>query len=312
MTRANRRGPTRRDVLAAGAAAVGAAALSTAAGAGGLLACGDGGGGPGTPDADTTGVGDPELSAGLWQTMCAYARASADGSLGTRMHLYNPAPVASRVVIQIFRLDGTLISKEVWDALPGGHARHLELGEYLTGRGVALPFEGSLWIGTTPSSGDVFMGLQGISFDWYGPAHLASVHGMRDFGNSNHDTMWTDLVLPRAVGGSRWATRVAILNASGDGLAEALTAVPELIVRGDDGAVLAQLDLDPLPVHTTRLIDLRDVVGGGFERATVQIREPSAGLVAVGLVFDGDNDGIVSADHFFDRHFVVDSTGFTG
>jgi len=65
-------------------------------------------------------------------------------------------------------------------------------------------------------------------------------------------------------------------------------------------------------VYTTRLIDLRDLVGGSFERATVQIVEPDAGLVAVGFVFDGDNDGIVTADHFFDRHFVIDSTGFTG
>ncbi len=189
--------PSRRDVLAAGA---GLGALA-------VVGCGDSGGsngGDGGPsgDGDVPDLGEIEVSASLWQTMSAYVRASADGSIGTRFNLYNPATVPQRVVIQVLTRDGQLVAKDsTMDALAPESSRHIELGEFLSQHQVPLPFDGSVWIGTTPESGQVFMGLQGITFDWYGPSHLATVHGMRDFGNSNHDNVWSDLILPKVVVG---------------------------------------------------------------------------------------------------------------
>lgn len=298
---------SRRDVL------VGAAGLG-ALGMVGCVGVGDKGGDGGTDGGSFEDLGSPELAGDLWQTMSAYVRASADGRIGTRFNLFNPADVPQRVVIQIFTADGTLVVKDVaWEEFPPGEARHIELGEYLETKGVPLPFEGSAWIGTTPASGRIFMGLQGIGFDWYGPAHLASVHGMRDFGNSNYDTTWTDLILPKIVNGPRFATRLALLNVSGDGISEALVAHPEVVIRADDGTEVARSTLDPLPPYCSKLVDASDLLGGAtLDRGTIQILEANAGLVVFALVFDNENDGIVTADHFFDRHFVTTGTGFGG
>ena len=157
------------------------------------------------------------------------------------------------------------------------------------------------------------MGLQGIVYDWYGPAHMASIHGMRDFGNSNHDTMWTDLILPKLVNTERYVSRIAIHNASGDGVSEALLATPEIIVRDADGTEIVRKTLDVMNPYCTVMLDIRDLIGdAAVDVGTLQIRDPEAGLVAMSFTYDTVNDGITSADHFFDRHFVVDSTGFTG
>ena len=305
--------PSRRQVIAAGAG-VGALAIIGCGGSSG--GDGDGGGG-GSPDGGPGWVdpGDPEIASNLWQTMAAFARATADGAHGTRINLYNPASAAQRVVLQVFRSDGELVVKdEIFSAFPAGQSHHIELGDYLRSKGVELPFEGSLWVGTTPESGPVFMGLQGIGFDWYGPAHLASVHGMRDFGNSGRefsdDQMWSDLILPKVTVGSRFVTKVAVLNVSGDGVSEALNATPEVIVRDDAGTELAQTTLSSLPPYSSVLVDLGDLIDEPLDAGTIQIRESEAGLVAVGFIFDKDNDGIVNADHFFDRHFVTHFTGF--
>lgn len=309
MTRnkSNGKGPhlNRRELIAAGASVGMVAALG----------CGGDGMSGGQPDAGPAiNLGDPEISAELWQTMSAWGRAAADDSLGTRINIYNPTPVPHRVVLQLFTADGELVVKQtLYDAMTPEHSFHIEVGELLRESSVPLPFEGSIWVGATPESGVSFMGLQGISYDWYGPAYIASVHGMRDFGNSNHDTMWTDLVLPKLVVGDRFVSHFAVLNASGDGVSEALVARPQIIIRDDDGEEIANVTIDDLPPYCTRFIDVRDLLGGAsFTTGTIQIREPAAGLVATGFVVDTDNGGFVNADHFFDRHFVVDTTGFTG
>jgi hypothetical protein len=298
--------PSRREVLAAGA---GAGALI-------VLGCGsgDGGGDGGTgPDSAVPDLGAPEVSSALWQTMAAYGRASADGTLGTRINMFNPAPVPQRVVVQVFTQAGQLVARDArWSAFGPNKSWHIELAELLAEHDVPLPFEGSLWVGTTPESGLTFMGLQGITFDWYGPAHLATVHGMRDFGNSNHDAVWSDLVLPKIVLGPRYVTKVALLNASADGISEPLLAKPQLIIRADDGAVIADTLLDELPPYCSKLYDMRDYVDGGLAAGSIQVREPTCGLVGSAFVVDTENGGFANADHLFDRHFVVDGTGFTG
>ena len=260
------------------------------------------------PSAAGPDLGLPDIGPRLWQTMGAYVRATPDGHHGSRVNLFNPADVPQRVLVQVMRPDGTLVVKEeLGGGLPSGESRHLELGDYLPAHGVELPFEGHIWIGTTPESGRAFMGLQGITFDWYGPAHMASVHGMRDFGNSNHDTMWTDLVLPRFATGGRYRTHLAVLNASGDGVSEALVARPEVILRDFDGLEMARRTLDELPPYCSRLVAVSDLLDTGApESGSVQILEPEVGLVVFAFLIDGDNGGIVTADHFFDRHFVVD------
>jgi len=314
--KSKRRGPwrpSRREILAAGASAGALVALGCGSSSGDDdddNAGGDAGIGP---DSDVPDLGTPEVSASLWQTMAAYGRASADGSLGTRINMYNPAPVPQRVVVQVFSPTGQLVAKDArWDSFAANESWHIELGEFLTEHGVPLPFEGSVWVGTTPESGIVFMGLQGITYDWYGPAHLASVHGMRDFGNSNHDVMWSDLVLPKITVGPRYVTKVALLNASADGISEALMAKPQLIIRADDGSVIADTILDDLPPYCSKLLDMRDYVDGDLAAGSIQVREATCGIVGNAFVVDTQNDGFVNADHFFDRHFVVDGTGFTG
>ena len=319
---------TRREVLAAGA---GLGALALGCGGPGdsdtpdpgidggivdaLVGSSPDAGLGGNPDGGAQALPDlglPETASRLWQTMSPYVRAT-DGAIGSRVNLFNPAPVEQRLLIQVMLPDGQLVLKDEQPVLPPLHARHLELDEYLTEHGIPLPFEGSLWVGTTPESGRTFMGLQGITFDWYGPAYMASVHGMRDFGNSNHDRMWSDLILPKLVNGPRFFSKVAILNASGDGLAEAVAAEPEVIVRDDMGVEIVTITLDPIAPRGVHLLDARTLLTGtSLTKGSIQIREGEVGLAAVGFMFDGDNDGIVSADHFFDRHFVTNSTGFSG
>ncbi len=268
----------------------------------------------GPTDSGLPDLGRPEIGADLWQTQCAYGRASADRTIGTRIQLYNPAEATQRVLIQVFSLDGVLVVREeVSDAMGAGRSDHIDFADLLERSGVALPFEGSIWVGTTPASGISFMGLQGIIFDWYGPAHLASVHGMRDFGNSNHDTMWSDLVLPKVVNTERFVTRIAVLNATGDGVAEALNATPQVIIRDDDGVELVNTTLDELAPYCATIFAVDELEGGeSVETGSIQIREAEAGLVVMAFLHDRDNDGFAAADHFFDRHFVTTAFGFTG
>jgi len=90
-------------------------------------------------------------------------------------------------------------------------------------------------------------------------------------------------------------------------------ARPRVIVRDDDGDELVNTELDPLQPYASVLFAVSDLPGGADIRTgTVQILEPEAGLVAYAFVTDRENDGFASADHFFDRHFVVHGTGFTG
>jgi hypothetical protein len=283
--------PTRRQVLEG---AAGLAAL-------GLIGC----------EPDYVELGDPEIDARLWQTMVAYVR--ADGDMGGRLSLFNPSSVPQRVVLQAFTMDGTLVAhEEVSAAFPGGQSTHVELEDFLRRNDVSIPFEGSLWVGTAPQSGNVFMGLQGIVFDWYGPSHQASVHGMRDFGNANQDDSWSDLILPKVVRTERYVTHIAILNGSGDGTSEALAARPQVIIRDDDGAELVNTVLEVLAPYSCTLFAVDDLPGGdAIGTGTVQILEPDVGLVAMAFVLDRNNGGFASADHFFDRHFVVHASGFS-
>jgi len=246
--------------------------------------------------------------------MGAYVRATSDGSHGTRLHLHNPSQVTQRVVIQVFDVGGEVVaSEELFTAFEPGKSKHIELDDFLDSHGVTLPFEGHAWVGTTPASGKLFMGLQGIVFDWYGPAHLASYHGMRDFGNPNGDLVWSDLILPRVTNTSRYVTRVVIFNTTGDGVAEALVATPRVTIRGDDGQVLVDTTLPELAPYALAIFDVSDLEGGdAVTTGSAQIREDSAGLVAGAFLVDRENDGFVSADHFFDRHFVVHERGFIG
>lgn len=268
---------------------------------------------PGIDTGPLPDVGDPEISSQLWQTMAAYVRVSADGSLGTRVSLFNPAPVPQRVVLQLFTLYGQLVLREEVDSLAAEHSDHIELQELLNRNDVPLPFEGHLWVGTTPESGNSFMGLQGIIFDWYGPAHVASVHGMRDFGNSNLDSTWSDLILPKVVSTERYVTRVAVVNATADGVAEALYANPEVIIRNDDGDELVRTVLEEIAPYCATVFDVDKLPGGeALSIGSIQIKEAEAGLVAMAFLVDRDNDGFVSADHFFDRHFVTHLAGFVG
>lgn len=252
-------------------------------------------------------LSDPELSSTLWQMVTPYVRASLDGSYGTRVNIYNPADVSQRVVIQAFLPTGELVVKHVaFEAFAPQKSTHFELSDYLREQRVPLPFEGSLWVGATPASGLTFMGLQGISLDWWGPAHLASVHSMRDFGNSNHDAVWTDMLLPKIISGPRYVTKIAILNASSDGRSTAYVSKPEVIIRNDAGTELHRSTLpDLLPFQST-LVSVRDLLGGAdLPAGSAQVIDPVAGLVAYGFTVDTDHDAITNADHFFDKHFVV-------
>ena len=300
---------TRRQILAGGA---GIGALAA-------VGCGSGNSGDddddGNPDAGVGDLGPPEISNNLWQTMTAYARAGADGAIGTRINLFNSVGVTQRVVIQAFRQTGELVVKDYsWEEFPAGKSHHIELGPYLTEHGVPLPFEGTVWVGatpddSTPKSRNSFMGLQGITFDWYGPARhqIASVHGMRDFGNSNHDATWSDLILPKIVSGPRYVSKVALLNASGDGVAEPLIARPEVVIRNDDGDELRRYEVGAMPPFNSRLLDVRELLDGDdLATGTIEIIDPAVGMIAFGFVFDTETDGIENADHFFDRHFVIE------
>jgi len=131
--------------------------------------------------------------------------------------------------------------------------------------------------------------------------------------HTNHDTMWTDLILPKVTVGPRYVSKVALLNASADGVSEALIAHPRVIVRTDDGATVVDTVIDDLPPYCTRLIDIGALVDGAtLEAGSLQIREAECGLVGYGFIVDTETDNFVNADHLFDRHFVVDGTGFTG
>ena len=258
-------------------------------------------------------LGEPEVGSELWQTMAAYVRASADGEIGGRVNLFNPAAVPHRVVVQVFTLYGQLVAREEISALGAELSDHVELHDLLERNDVPLPFEGHLWVGATPESGRSFMGLQGIIFDWYGPAHIASVHGMRDFGNSNSDSSWSDLILPKVISTERYVSRVAIVNATADGVSEGLNARPQVIIRDDEGEELVNLELDELPPYCATIFTVDELPGGdALSIGSIQILEPEAGLVAMAFLVDRDNDGFVSADHFFDRHFVTHLAGFVG
>ena len=128
---------------------------------------------------------------------------------------------------------------------------------------------------------------------------------MRDFGNSNHDLVWTDLVLPRVVNGERFETWVAISNATGFGTDLPAAATPEIIVAKDDGAELGKVTLDPIAPYGCRLITLSEIIGDTkLDGGTIRVIEPGLGLVAYAFVLDKVHGGFTNADHFFDRHFV--------
>lgn len=282
-----------------------------AGGTGGVTAQGGGSGGGGSAGTDGEPelviLGEPEISSSLWQMVTPYVRASRDGSYGTRVNIYNPADVPQRVVIQAFLPTGELVVKHVLsEAFEAQHSLHFELADYLREQRVPLPFEGSLWVGATPASGLTFMGLQGVSLDWWGPAHLASVHSMRDFGNSNHDAMWTDMIMPKAISSERYVTKIAIINASADGRSPAYVAKPEVVIRNDAGAELYRKTQPDLLPFNSVLLDVRELLGGAdLAAGSAQVLDPVAGLIAYAYTFDTEYDAITNADHFFDKHFVV-------
>ncbi len=264
-----------------------------------------------TDDSSGTATGETEISAKLWQTMSPLMRAADDGSYGSRINIYNSSDGRQRILIQVFAPSGLLVASEEIPEMPENTSEHIEFADLLARHDVHMPFEGAVWVGARPLDGEIFLGLQGIVFDWYGPSHMASVHGMRDFGNSNADSMWTDLVLPKVVNTDRYVTWLALVNASGDGVSEAYDANPELIIRDDDGNSIVQMTLDVLPPYTSKVVAVDELPGGDqIGIGSLQIREPAAGLVVYAFLVDRDNGGFVSADHLFDRHFVVHGIGF--
>jgi hypothetical protein len=245
----------------------------------------------------------------LWQMVCPYVRATADASHGTRINLYNPSKNAQRVVMQAFLANGQcVLHTEIAAAFAGQTSQHLELADIFRANGLPLPFEGSLYVGATPlQAGDLtFMGLQGISFDWWGPSHLASVHSMRDFGNTNHDAIWSDMVFPKISVGPRYESKIAILNVTGDGSQAGLKGAPEVIIRDDSGTELFHDTIAQLEPFQSVMLSVRDLLGGAELRSgAIQVIHPELSLVAYGYLVDRESGGIVGADHFFDRHFVV-------
>lgn len=249
----------------------------------------------------------PNLRPELWHTCAAWVRHDSELGVGSRFNLFNPADVPMNIDLHLFHPDGTVaFQKHDWRVLAASASVHPTLGELLVEAGIEGSFEGSLWMGSKPESGPTFLGLQGFGVDWFGPSnHCASVHAMRDFGNSNHDKMWTDMVLPRVVRGDRFETWIAVANGSGVSGDLERTAKPEIIVNDDQGGLLGKLTLEPIGVYGTRLVKLGEIVGDKtFESATIQVREPEVGLVALAFVVDTKYGGYTNADHFFDRHFV--------
>ncbi len=252
-------------------------------------------------------LGEPEMTSSLRQVMVPWVRASADGLMGGRLCLYNPAEVDQRVLVQGFTPAGVLVlHEELSGLLPAGRMEHLDLVELLERNDVPLPFDGSLWIGTTPSTGTHVMGLQGVSFEWHGPSHLAAVHALRDFGNSNHDDLWTELVLPGFVSTERYVTVVAVLNGSGDGLSEGLVARPEVVLRDDDGIEQVRTSLAELSPYASTHFAVDELPGAAtLSSGSLQITESTVGLVAFAFLMDRENGGICCVDHLVDRHFSV-------
>ena len=250
---------------------------------------------------------DPDIDPEFWHNGAPWVRATASGEIGTRFNLFNPADVPMAVNLHLFDPAGAVVAQEHgWRSLQPSMSVHVTLAQILSEAGRGGDFEGCVWFGSKPESGPTYLGLQGCCIDYYGPGgHTASVHAMRDFGNSNHDLVWTDLVLPRVVNGERFETWVAISNASGFGGDLPKQAVPEIIIGSDDGAELGKLTLDPIPAYGCRLVELSEIVGDTeLESGTIRVVEPELGLVAYAFVLDKVHGGFTNADHFFDRHFV--------
>ncbi len=250
---------------------------------------------------------DPQLRPEMWHTCAAWARHDEAAGVGTRINLFNPADVPMVLDLHLFQPDGSVaIQEHAWRTLAPAASAHPTVGELLAQAGLKGPFAGTLWIGSKPESGPTYLGLQGFSADWYGPSHhAASVHGMRDFGNSNHDAMWTDLVLPRIVSGERFETVVAIANAAGTGADLPREAQPQITIVADGGEVLGELAADPIPAFGARLLRASAVLGNTpVENGAIRVQEPEVGLVVIAFVEDKKYGGFVNADHFFDRNFV--------
>ncbi len=264
--------------------------------------------GPGDPDAAPTGPpADPDIVADYWHNGAPWVRATASGEIGTRFNLFNPADVPMSVNLHLFDPEGVVaIQEHDWRVLQPSHSVHVTLAQLLAQAGLPADFEGCIWLGSKPESGPTFLGLQGCCIDYYGPGgHTASVHAMRDFGNSNHDLVWTDLVLPRVVSGERFETWVAVSNASGFGGDLPVPATAEIIVAADDGTERGKTTLGPIPAYGCRLITVPEIIGETpLSSGTIRIKEPKIGLVAYAFVLDKVHGGFTNADHFFDRNFV--------
>ncbi len=268
---------------------------------------------PESPEVPPEDIAAPEpisptlLAPEYWHTCVAYVRHDAASGVGTRFNFFNPAAVPMTLNFHLLHQDGTVaIEQHGWRTLAPSASTHPTLGSLLADAGIEGAFEGHLWIGAKPESGPTFMGLQGFSSDWLGPgAHVASVHAMRDFGNSNHDLIWTDMVLPRVVSGERFETVVGIANASGVGGDLPTDARPTLVVGSDEGEELGRLDLDAIPAFGSRRVAISEIVGDlVVPNGTIRLSEPEVRLVAVAFVHDKVHGGFTNADHFFDRNFV--------
>ena len=269
---------------------------------------------PAPEDVTTPEVGEPpppapapDLRAEMWHTAALWARADPTTGVSTRLHLYNPASVPMTLDVHLFTPAGVVAwQKHDWRTLAPDASIHPEVAELCAEGGVPMPFEGTVWMGSKPESGPTYLGLQGFGVDWSGPTRdSACVHGMRDFGNSNHDLVWSDMVHPRAVVGPRFETYIAIANGSGVGGDLQRVATPVVTVSADDGTTLGTLTLDPLPAYATRLLAISEIVGTApLDAGTVRVVEPEVGLVAIAFLKDKESGAFVSADHLFDRHFV--------
>jgi len=251
---------------------------------------------------------EPDLRApALWHTCVAYVRHDATAGVGTRFNLFNPASVPMTLDLHLFTPDGVVaVQKHEWKVLAPEAGAHPTLADLLAEAGIEGSFEGCLWIGSKPESGPTYMGLQGFSADWYGPGnHMSSVHGMRDFGNSNHDMMWSDLVLPRVVSTDRFESMIAVANGSGVGGDLPTDAKPTLMVSSDAGEELGKIDVGAIPPYGCRLVPVSQIIGSGdLIEGTIRLQEPEVGLVALAFVKDKKYGGFANADHFFDRNFV--------
>ncbi len=249
----------------------------------------------------------PTMRPEMWYTCAAWVRSDPSRGVGTRFHLFNPAEVPMALDLHVMNPEGGAVVDAIdWHTLAPGASIHPSLAEILAEADVATPFEGSLWLGAKPESGPTYLGLQAFGIDWSGPSHhLAAVHAMRDFGNSNHDMIWTDMLLPRVVSGPRFETHVALANASGVNGDLTRVARPRIMVLSDDGELLGDKVIEGLPAYGSVLVPISEVIGGAaITSGGLRVQEAEVGLVSVAFIVDKEHGGFVNADHLFDRNFV--------